>query len=172
MDSSLAVEHWKTVAAETACLGEGEAEMFSREINSPMQLRRPSQQKPVFPGCCINSSTFKHRPAACLCGSFQFVYYTTYLEMQLPAFFFFFSWNFTPIRHCCQNNPGTNIYPTHFHCYGKPKNGPQLCASFLHDSALFSVLSLVSWASASCRELHREQNDGEVCARRSLLSFL
>lgn len=167
MDSSLAVEHWKTVAAETACLGE--AEMFSREIKSPMQLQRPHQQKPVFPGCCINSSSFKHQSAACLCGSFQFVYYTTFWKCNcLP----FFSWNFTPIRLCCQNNPGTNIYPTHFHCYGKPKNGLQLCASFLHDSALFSVLSLISFASVSRLELHREQNNREVCALRSLLSFL
>lgn len=86
MDSSLAVEHWKTVAAETACLGE--AEMFSREIKSPMQLQRPHQQKPVFPGCCINSSSFKHQSAACLCGSFQFVYYTTFWKCNCLPFFF------------------------------------------------------------------------------------
>lgn len=126
------------------------------EINSPVQLRRPRQQKPVLPGCCINSSTFKHQPAACLCGLFQFVYYTTFWKCSCLPFFFFFSWNYTPMRHCCQNNLGTNIYPTHFHCDGKPKNGPQLCASFLHDSALFSVLSLVSYASVSRRKLHRE----------------
>lgn len=56
-ERAVASQRWETVAA-VAGLGEAEAEVFSRDINSPTQLHRPRQQKPAFPACCFGCGTF------------------------------------------------------------------------------------------------------------------